>query len=133
MEQKLFCGVLGSFSHLFLEVDFCGCLFGCELLGFLLGHRFSFLTVFLNLSLETLFVGISLSCFLLSHELSTLFVALSFPGVETTLSLCLVERALADTATEVFHNHNALFGEDGAYCVGRQRAYFYPIQSTVEV
>ena len=59
--------------------------------------------------------------------------AVGLPEVEPALCLLLCESAFPDAATEVLHEHHALAGEDAAYSVGGDCAYFHPIQSTVEV
>ncbi len=116
-----------------LESSLGGSLFCCELLGFLLSHSLALYTVLLNLGLETSLC--ILSCLGIEFCFCCLFafVVSLFPGVETTFCLCLVESTFLNTSVEVLHQHNALFRENAANCVGRYCSYLYPIQSTVEV
>ena len=115
------------------ESGFSGSFLLGKLLCFFLGYalftslvdvRFVF---FASLSL----LG-SLSLFL-SLAAGESFLAVSFPGVETTFGLLLAESAFLYTAAEVPHQQHAFARQNVAGGIGGLCALLYPIQSAVEV
>ena len=66
-------------------------------------------------------------------DLTGLGIFLSFPGIETLLSLFLAESAFSYTALQVFAKQYALVGEDSTNGVRRLSTTVNPVQCTLEI
>ena len=84
------------------------------------------------LSEESLGCSGFLVCLCLA-DLTGLGVFLSFPSIETLLSLFLAESALGYTALQVLAQQYAFVGKDSTNGVGRLSTTVYPVEGTLEI
>ena len=121
------CGSCFLCSLLCGSCELCGC--SGTLLSDLSGN--SLVRLYL-LSEKSLGCSGFLVCLCLA-DLTGLGIFLSFPSIETLLSLFLAECALGYTALQVLAQQYAFVGKDSTNGVGRLSTTVYPVEGTLEI
>ena len=123
---------LGSFLGSLGSLGLGSCFGGCNL-GFLLSHGLGLGLVLLGFLVKTFLVVGLLGLNSLVLHCRNFGIFLSFPSLETLLSLCLVEGAFLHAALEMLHEHDTLAREDVAHSVGGDCAAVDPVESSLEI